>query len=469
MFHPIRSLHAGLFLAAIVSSAWAAPIVVQTPEALQEAVAKAQPGDEIAIAAGTHDGWRAALSGKGAEGKPIVIRPEKPGETILTGATGFALKGSHIEIRNLLFRDCRMDKSDIVALNDATHCRITDCRFEKTRGKNIVISFRGHSNDNRVDHCTLVHTVGRPLTIFVSDRHLPQRNRIDHNLFEDVPPKGGNGRETIQIGQNQPAYGLLEPQTVVEYNIFRRCDGESEIISNKSSRNVYRGNVFDKCRGALVMRGGSYGLIEGNWFDGCSGGVRLHGTHHRVVGNTILNSQHSGVTLPYGMQRPLGSLYQATGNCLIANNTIVDAKDAGIYLGQNRDRDLLYSSSGKKRKWNYEKHGDITTLAEAPYDNRILNNIISATTGTLILVKGSPENTIADNLLYNSTKATLGTPGKDAVEGDPMFTDPAAGDYSPRPDSPARKTKPVPVAGIDQPAHLGATGKRPEAGPEYGQ
>ncbi len=67
--------------------------------------------------------------------------------------------------------------------------------------------------------------------------------------------------------------------TIVENNVFDRCDGEVEIISNKSNGNIYRGNLFLRSRGALTLRHGDDTLVEGNVFRGdgkdFTGGIRV--------------------------------------------------------------------------------------------------------------------------------------------------------------------------------------------------
>jgi nitrous oxidase accessory protein NosD len=216
-------------------------------------------------------------------------------------------------------------------------------------------------------------------------------NRIDHNLFQDVPPIGGNGRETIQVGQSQPKWGLTEPRTVVEHNTFLRCDGEAEVISNKSSHNIYRRNLFRECEGELVMRGGSHCVLEGNRFERCSGGIRLSGTHHRVVDNVIVGNRSTGIRLLYGMTRELGGHYQASTGCLVANNTIVDAGEVGIHIG-----------AGGGRDW-----GERGIANVAPYGNRFINNIVVGSTETFLLSEDCPDNVVEHNLYYTICKAAV--------------------------------------------------------------
>ncbi len=281
--------------------------------------------------------------------------------------------------------------SSCVALSGARGCRFTACRFEDTSGKAPVVSIADCARDNRVDHCAFLRPAARSVQVIVRSEEPPAGNRIDHNLFQDVPPIGGNGRETIQVGQSQPKWGLTEPRTVVEHNTFLRCDGEAEVISNKSSHNTYRRNLFRECEGELVMRGGSHCILEGNRFERCSGGIRISGTHHRVVDNVIVGNRGTGIRFLYGMTRELGGHYQAPTGCLVTNNTIVDAGKAGIHIG-----------SGGGRDWGEKGVADV-----APYGNRFVNNIVVGSEGALLVSEDCPDNVVEHNLYYAICKAAV--------------------------------------------------------------
>ncbi|MGD8240162.1 MAG: polysaccharide lyase 6 family protein, partial [Armatimonadota bacterium] len=386
----------------------AAELPAASPEELARAVERAQPGDSIIVTAGRYADWTMSLSCRGTAEQPIVLRPDAPGAVTFTGKTSLQLRGHHVVVRGFTFDGCVLP-GKIVLFQQATHCRVTECRFlnSNSGSGSAVVTFNDGADDNRLDYCEIINTVGRCVQVRVGNYAVehgpPSRNRIDHNLFQDVPPKGSNGRETIQIGSNQRDYGHLEPQTLVEHNLFLRCDGEGEIISNKSSRNTYRHNLFRDCRGALVMRGGHYCLIEANRFEGCDGGIRLHGTHHRVVHNVVVDPRGTGIRLAYGATVEQGGIYQATADCFIAHNTVVGAPTIGIHIGMNRNRD-----------W-----GEWGVLKCPPRGNRIERNVIVGSAGDLIKVEGSPDNTIDANLLHATGEATVSNPGTNAIRADP--------------------------------------------------
>ena len=88
---------------------------------------------------------------------------------------------------------------------------------------------------------------------------------------------GVNGGETIRIGTS--ANSMESSRTIVENNTFKNCDGEIEIISNKSANNIFRNNLFLESKGSLTLRHGNNTLVEGNVFLGNNvsktGGIRV--------------------------------------------------------------------------------------------------------------------------------------------------------------------------------------------------
>ncbi|MGA1194899.1 MAG: polysaccharide lyase 6 family protein [Candidatus Latescibacterota bacterium] len=394
------------------------PIMVKSETEFQTAVNNAKPGDEIVIANGLYPDWDITISSKGTESAPIIIRAQTPQGVTLTDESTFKVSGEYITIQDFRFEDCRLLDS-CVLLENALDVRVTACVFEGAFGRAPVIGIKGQSVGCRIDHCRFIKPEARSIQISVRGEKSPMRTRIDHNLFQDVPPiPSGNGRETIQIGQNQPTWGWFSPMSIVEYNTFLRCDGEIEIISNKSSRNIYRHNLFKDCKGELVMRGASHCTIEGNRFENCTGGIRLSGTHHRVENNLILNSPKIGIQLRYGMTKELGGHYQAVGYCLIKNNTIINSGTVGLYVGSSKNSD-----AGEK---------GIATIA--PYSNQIVNNIISNNQGEVVTIDHAPDNMITNNWFYATEKASVSE-----IEGNTLADPQLTKDHQPKPESPAHK------------------------------
>ena len=85
------------------------------------------------------------------------------------------------------------------------------------------------------------------------------RHQIDHNYFGPREKLGKNGGETIRVGDSKTA--MLTGGCVVEKNLFEKCNGETECISNKSCGNIYRDNTFLEVSGTLTLRHGN-GCID---------------------------------------------------------------------------------------------------------------------------------------------------------------------------------------------------------------
>lgn len=91
-------------------------------------------------------------------------------------------------------------------------------------------------------------------------------HRIDHNYYGQRAAGDGNGYETIRIGTGANSH--VDAHTIVEHNVFEELDGEIEIISNKSNKNIYRFNTFRNSSGTLTLRQGNQCLVDSNFFLG---------------------------------------------------------------------------------------------------------------------------------------------------------------------------------------------------------
>ena len=116
---------------------------------------------------------------------------------------------------------------------------------------------------NRVENCYFKGKTNSGTTLVVwllaDQTNLSNHHVIRRNYFGPRPDLGANGGETIRIGDS--ATSFTWSRTLVEENYFYRCNGETEIISNKSLDNTYRRNTFDSCEGALEWQNGDAGLL----------------------------------------------------------------------------------------------------------------------------------------------------------------------------------------------------------------
>ena len=198
---------------------------------------------------------------------------------------------------------------------------------------NHMVSVSGNGSKNKIVNCTFDNIANGQLVSVRIREEYPTKTLIAHNTFLDIPVnKYGNGAESVQVGQDAVNFGTTKSEVIVENNKFIRCNGEAEVISNKSSGNIYRNNQFVDCEGAIVMRGGHECEIAGNTFQGGLIGIRLSGTRHHVYNNEINNTE-VGILLLYGTgveYEP--AFYTAVSNCVIEDNIIYTPKKCGIKI-----------------------------------------------------------------------------------------------------------------------------------------
>ena len=361
------------FLAA--GSAAAAETLVRNQEEYRDAVERAQPGDVIVLANGTWRDFEILFTGNGEPERPITLTAETKGQVVISGQSNLRLAGSHLVVSGLVFRDGYTPTSTVISFRrtkgePANHSRVTETvidRFNNPERHEIdfwVLMFGRH---NRFDHNHIEGKGNLGVTMAVRlDGEENQRNhhRIDHNYFGPRPILGSNGGETLRIGTSH--YSLSDSLTVVENNVFDRCNGELEIISNKSGGNVFRGNLFLESRGTLTMRHGNNAVIEDNVFLGNgvpnTGGIRVINKGHVVRNNYLhgLTGYRFGAafTVMNGVPDSPLNRYHQVEDVLMENNSIIECDYIEMAGGSDDERsatpidssfrsNLVFNSDGK--------------------------------------------------------------------------------------------------------------------------
>lgn len=290
---------------------------------------KLQPGDTVVFTDGSWQDQALVLRGKGTAEKPITYHAQTPGKVVLAGKSSVLIDGDHLVVAGLYLRD-------ISGTGDGIRITGRNCRLTETAIVDCAVKFYVHlfGRDNRVDHCYLAGKTNDSPTFQVEVDAKPNRHVIDRNHFGHRPPLGRNGGETMRVGYSHQS--MSDSQTLVERNLFERCDGEIEIISNKSCGNIYRGNTFVECAGMFTLRHGNRCVVEGNFIFGRhkrgSGGFRVIGEDHVLINNYVEGIERGGFWITSGIpDSPLNGYYRAR-NVLIAFNTVVDSRGPGIEL-----------------------------------------------------------------------------------------------------------------------------------------
>jgi poly(beta-D-mannuronate) lyase len=350
-----------VILAAVMPAAVvAADIRVSTAAEITRAAGEARPGDVLVMSDGE---WRDQVIYFGAKGtaeKPITLRAQTPGKVVLTGKSSVTIDGEHLIVSGLFLKDGQLT-GDGVKLAGRNN-RLTESAVVGGNYKFFVHLF---GTSNRFDHCYLAGKTNDSPTLQIEVEGKPNYHRLDYNHFGHRPPLNRNGGETIRVGYSHQS--MTNSGTMVEHNLFERCDGELEIISNKSCENTYRANTFLECAGMFTLRHGNRCVVDGNFFIGRhkngSGGIRIIGEDHVIINNYIEGVEKGGFWITSGISNSELKGYFQSRNCVIAFNTFVDSRGPAVEL------DAGFGSSGRTLR---------------PENITISNNVFSISEGALL-------------------------------------------------------------------------------------
>ncbi|MCU4157102.1 polysaccharide lyase 6 family protein [Carboxylicivirga sp. A043] len=367
--------------------------IVKSASELSSVTPVLLPGDTIKLTAGTWTNEELVFKGTGTKNQNIVLTVETKNATVLTGTSQLVICGEYLTVDGLRFEDGHRGNDAVVEFrknsSELSHnCRLTNTSIINYNPSNKDNDYKWvsvYGTNNRIDHCHFegkTHS-GTTLVVWITDE--PNYTQIDHNYFGARPDLGYNGGETIRIGTSSNS--MKESRAIVEYNLFEECDGEIEIISNKSCFNTYRYNTFRNNEGCLTLRHGNDCEVYGNYFigeDKASGGVRIIGERHKVFNNYFehLNGDdyRSAICIMNGVpDSPLNRYFQVK-DAIVAFNTIINC-NMPLIVGAGKD--------------------DEKTLA--PQDCVFANNVMDKTSGSKnITIEDEPINMIWEGNIINA-------------------------------------------------------------------
>lgn len=306
------------------------------------------PGDEIIWADGSYADQDIKFSPKntGESDKPITLRAQTSGRVVLTGSSRILIDGVHLVVSGFDLNGGSIPSDWVIRFERGSqHCRVTQTRIHDKNGdghksKWVYI----HGTNHEIDHCTFTHKTVEDnlLTVWLDDGD-PQtgvRHKIHHNYFANRPlGTDSNGWEIMRIGDSKTS---MQPGFVtVSQNLFEKCDGEIEVISNKSCNNRYENNTFIHCKGQLTLRHGNNSVVRNNVFIGeghaLNSGIRIIGQGHVIEGNHL---EKLGGEMFYGAivlnnafaNGPLHG-YWPVKDCVVRDNLIIGCRtpfDIGV-------------------------------------------------------------------------------------------------------------------------------------------
>jgi poly(beta-D-mannuronate) lyase len=332
-------------------------ISVSNIKEFNTAIKSAVPGTTILMQNGEWRDVHLQVSGIGKKDQPITIKAETAGKVIITGDSRMNIYGKYLVVEGLWFKNGTPTRKSVISFRKnskefAYNSRLTNCTVSYFNPIDPGLSTHWvdlWGKNNRVDHCNFTGKTNHGTTLVVwlkGKAHEENNHRIDHNFFGLRPELGKNGGETIRIGTS--AYSMKSSKTIVENNTFKNCNGEIEIISNKSGDNIYRNNLFFSSKGTLTLRHGNNALVENNVFLGNNvpktGGIRIINEGHIVRNNLLIGLKGTGFRGPIvvmnGVPNSPLNRYHQVKNANIQNNTILNCSPIVFGAGKDTERTL---------------------------------------------------------------------------------------------------------------------------------
>lgn len=335
----------------------AVTVPVEDAADIHAAMGDLVPGDTLLMLNGNWIDQYISLHAVGTEADPIVLMAETPGQVVLTGQSRLAFSGEYIEINGLNFYEGYSTGAGVIEFRRygvrANHCRLTNSTIYNYNPTSIGVNYKWVSvfgRNNQIDHCYFAgkNHDGATFVVWLSEEQDRDNHHIiEYNYFGKRPELGFNGGETIRIGTS--TYSLTDSRTIVRHNLFEECDGEIEIISNKSCENVYFNNTFRNNAGTLTLRHGERALVEGNFFLGEgkpeAGGIRIIDSDHVIINNYFENLFDDGyraaISFTMGVENSPLNRYLQVDSVLVAFNTLVNCKESFMMgVGSSDDQTL---------------------------------------------------------------------------------------------------------------------------------
>lgn len=352
-------------------------------------------GDIITLKNGIYKNVKFKLKANGTYEKPVILKAETPSKVIITGRSSLQIFGDFLTVKGLVFKNGEPANNPLIAIGHSHYmshyCRLTNIVIDDFNRKNLNDKYHWVTivgSHNRVDHCKFTNMKNRGVTLKVAllKNQKPNYNMIDHNEFSFRKASKKNGYETIRIGNSKVS--MQSSKTVVADNYFYHCDGEIEIISNKSCDNLYIHNTFKNCKGMLTLRHGDNCFVKDNYFintdNSFMGGIRIIGKNHKIINNYFYNVGASSLRAAISLINSKKDVpihdYLPVENITITHNKFIDTKYT------------IFSAA------NY-KNG----LYDIPPKNIYIYNNVFFNTKQLFTYHGeNPHFEFKDNILYKT-------------------------------------------------------------------
>lgn len=331
---------------------------VNNKDQYYQATKNLNAGDTVVLENGIWNDFEILFEGQGTENEPIQLKAQTNGQVFITGKSNLKIAGNYLIVSGLIFKDGYTPTNSVIEFRKnkyelANNSRITEIVIDnfnnpdRTQNDNWVTIY---GKNNRFDHNHLSGKKNKGVTLVVKLNSVESQNNkhlIDHNYISNRQILGSNGGETLRIGTSH--YSLQNSDTSVINNYFDKCDGELEIISNKSGNNKFIGNFFNESRGTLTLRHGNGTLVKDNIFFGNNidhtGGIRVINKNQTIINNYMegLKGYRFGGALVVmnGVPNSKINRYHQVENAVISNNSIINSDHIHLAAGSDQERSAV--------------------------------------------------------------------------------------------------------------------------------
>lgn len=425
-----RTICLFMFIGLLQACAGDQAVLVKTVAEFNSAVGTAQPGDVITMANGVWTDVELLFEAQGTKEKPIKLVAQQKGEVFIEGKSNLSIAGNNLVVEGLIFRNGHTPTNEVISfMKDdgvyAYNSRLTECVIDNFNNKERFESETWvalYGKGNRVDHCYFTDKRNHGVTLIVRLIDTLSQNNyhvIDHNYFGYRQNLGANGGETMRIGTSH--HSLTNSGTLVEANYFDKCDGEHEIISNKSCGNTFKNNTFFECRGTLTYRHGNDNVSEGNFFFGNgkdhTGGIRIINKRNKAINNYFYGLKgyrfRGALVIMNGVPNSAINRYHQVEGGEFLNNTFIDCDHIQLCAGSDAERSLApVDSKVENNLFYHTSTNKIFTVYDDISGITFNNNYMSSNIEPL-----SVDGVSAANIKLELNEANVYVPAEGKLEG----------------------------------------------------
>lgn len=384
-------------------------------------------GDTIVMRNGTWMNQAISLTANGNASNPVVLEAETAGKVILNGNSRLSIGGSYVVVSGLYFLNGTLSGSSVVEFRtseNASHCTLKNSAIVNYNPALNTVDSKWvslYGSYNTVEHCSFENknNSGTLLVVWLTSG-LGAYHTISNNYFGyrnsnlDINGEELNGQEIIRVGDSSTS--MTFANCTVSGNFFEKCNGEIEVISNKSCENLYTNNLFLQCKGMLTLRHGNNCTVAGNYFFGNgiseSGGVRIIGENHKVYNNYFENLRgtdyRAALCIVRGKENSALNEYFQVKNALVAFNTMVNCSQA-FSINYNSSSSLTLPPIN-----SVIAHNHVYNTSSSNNNVTIDQNYVSAL--SVIWKNNLMNQGKYSNFSYNSSQIITGKDAKMAVK-----------------------------------------------------